>query len=152
MLRQVTEKICHVYNSFYQVGFPDTTLLEEYLCYTDDEEHNVMVSRFLSVVRPEQRDRLEWLRVWGDECARIAPKELEENTDKLYLNVKKMMVYMLDATREMCEKIDHLPELEDWIFEEDILPGYVSEDERRRQEKQRRRENRKSRLQIFKKR
>ena len=50
-----------------------------------------MVSRFLSVVRKEQRDRLEWLRVWGDECVFMEenPDQIRHNADKLYLNVKK---------------------------------------------------------------
>ena len=49
----------------YKRQFPESATLEEYLCYTGDDDHNAMVSRFLSVVRKEQRDRLEWLRVWG---------------------------------------------------------------------------------------
>ena len=58
-----------------------------------------MVSRFLSVVRKEQRDRLEWLRVWGDECVFMEenPDQIRHNADKLYLNVKKMMVYMMEV-------------------------------------------------------
>lgn len=146
LLRQVAEKVCHVYNSYYTVGYPEGNTLESYLCYTDDEENNVMVSRFLSVVRTEQRDRLEWIRVWGDECAQmdVSSEMSRENADKLYLNVKKMMVYILDVTREMCEKIDHMEELDGWIFEEDLLPGYLSEEERKKQEKKQDKENKKS--------
>ena len=50
-----------------------------------------MVSRFLSVVRKEQRDRLEWLRVWGEECDIMEenPDQIRHNADNLYLNVKK---------------------------------------------------------------
>ena len=33
-------------NDYYEIGFPEGTLLEEFLCYTDKEEHNVLVSRF----------------------------------------------------------------------------------------------------------
>lgn len=53
---QTTERICRIYNTYYQIGYPGNASLEEFLCYTDENEHNVMVSRFLSVVRKEQRD------------------------------------------------------------------------------------------------
>ena len=76
MLRRATEKICRIYNGYYEIHFPESATLEDYLCYTGDDDHNAMVSRFLSVVRKEQRDRLEWLRVWGDECV-----FMEENPD-----------------------------------------------------------------------
>lgn len=56
ILRQTTERICRIYNTYYQIGYPQNASLEEFLCYTDENEHNVMVSRFLSVVRKEQRD------------------------------------------------------------------------------------------------
>lgn len=94
MLRKATEKICRIYNGYYEINFPESATLEEYLCYTGDDDHNAMVSRFLSVVRKEQRDRLEWLRVWGDECVFMEenPDQIRHNADKLYLNVKKMMV------------------------------------------------------------
>ena len=68
ILRQTTERICRIYNTYYQIGYPGNASLEEFLCYTDENEHNVMVSRFLSVVRKEQRDRLNKLRVLGDDC------------------------------------------------------------------------------------
>ena len=101
MLRKATEKICRIYNGYYEINFPESATLEEYLCYTGDDDHNAMVSRFLSVVRKEQRDRLEWLRVWGDECVFMEenPDQIRHNADKLYLNVKKMMVYMMEATK-----------------------------------------------------
>ena len=126
LLRLATERICHIYNCYYEIGFAESAVLEDFLCYTDQAEHNVMVSRFLSVVRSEQRDRLEWLRVWGDECIFMDenPEEIARNQDKLYMNVKKMMVHMLDATREMCEKINHRTDLRGRTFDETILPGY----------------------------
>ena len=112
-------------------NFPESATLEEYLCYTGDDDHNAMVSRFLSVVRKEQRDRLEWLRVWGDECVFMEenPDQIRHNADKLYLNVKKMMVYMMEATKEMCTRIDHMENLQGRSFADDILPGYQSEEE-----------------------
>ena len=107
MLRRATEKICRIYNGYYEIHFPESATLEDYLCYTGDDDHNAMVSRFLSVVRKEQRDRLEWLRVWGDECVFMEenPDQIRHNADKLYLNVKKMMVYMMEATKEMLSLI-----------------------------------------------
>ena len=123
MLRRATEKICRIYN-----------------------DHNAMGSRFLSVVRKEQRDRLEWLRVWGDECVFMEenPDQIRHNADKLYLNVKKMMVYMMEATKEMCTRIDHMENLQGRSFADDILPGYQSEEELEALEEQRQKEQRKS--------
>lgn len=64
---KTAERICRFYNDYYEIGFPEGTLLEEFLCYTDKEEHNVLVSRFFSMVK-DQRDRLNKLRVLGDDC------------------------------------------------------------------------------------
>lgn len=151
MLRRATEKICRIYNGYYEIHFPESATLEDYLCYTGDDDHNAMVSRFLSVVRKEQRDRLEWLRVWGDECVFMEenPDQIRHNADKLYLNVKKMMVYMMEATKEMCLRIDHMENLQGRSFADDILPGYQSEEElealeEQWQKEQRKKEQRKS--------
>ena len=146
MLRKATEKICRIYNGYYEINFPESATLEEYLCYTGDDDHTAMVSRFLSVVRKEQRDRLEWLRVWGDECVFMEenPDQIRHNADKLYLNVKKMMVYMMEATKEMCTRIDHMENLQGRSFADDILPGYQSEEELEALEEQRQKEQRKS--------
>jgi hypothetical protein len=97
-------------------------------------------------VRKEQRDRLEWLRVWGDECVFMEenPDQIRHNADKLYLNVKKMMVYMMEATKEMCLRIDHMENLQGRSFADDILPGYQSEEELEALEEQRQKEQRKS--------
>ena len=62
LFRKTAERICRFYNDYYEIGFPEGTLLEEFLCYTDKEEHNVLVSRFFSTVK-DQRDRLNKLRV-----------------------------------------------------------------------------------------
>ena len=45
MLRKATEKICRIYNGYYEINFPESATLEEYLCYTGDDDHNAMVSR-----------------------------------------------------------------------------------------------------------
>lgn len=70
-------------------------------------------------MRKEQRDRLEWLRVWGDECVFMEenPDQIRHNADKLYLNVKKMMVYMMEATKEMCLRIDHMENLQEEVLQ-----------------------------------
>lgn len=145
-LRMAAEKVCRIYNSYYDIGFAKNASLEDYLCYTGVESHNVMVSRFLSVVRQEQRDRLEWIRVWGDECIFMDenPDEIIKGQDRLYLNVKKMMSAMMDVTKSMCKTLDHLQDLDDWIFEEHVLPGYKSEEEKIEEEEQRRLEEKKN--------
>ena len=151
LMRKATEKVCKIYNRYYEIGFPENILLEDYLCYTGDEHHNMMVSRFLSVVRKEQRDYLEWLRVWGDECVFMDenPHEIERSQDKLYLNVKKMMSAMLNVTREMCEKIDHMEGLGKTGFDDTKLPGYRSEEELEELRWQKEEDERKARRKNF---
>lgn len=153
LLRGAAVKICRIYNCFYELEFPEEALLEDYLCYTSEEGHNMMVSRFLSVVRADQRDYLEWIRVWGDECIFMSkhPDELQKNQDKLYLNVKKMMIRMLDVTRELCKKLDHMEDLDELVFKDTILPGYQSEEEKKIQELQVKREHKKGRFPFFRK-
>lgn len=153
LLRKATEKICQIYNSYYEIGFSKNTMLEDYLCYTAENEHNVMVSRFLSSVRTEQRDRLEWLRVLGDECIFMDanPEKITQSEDKLYLNVKKMMFHMSEVTREMCVRIDGMENLEKIIFDETILPGYQTEEERLNLEEQKKKEEKRNFFAFWKK-
>lgn len=153
LLRKAAEKICQIYNCYYEIGFSKSAVLEDYLCYTAEDEHNIMVSRFLSSVRKEQRDRLEWLRVWGDECIFMDtnPTEISQSQDKLYLNVKKMMSHMLDVTREMCVRIDGMENLEKTIFDETILPGYLTEEERMDLEEQKKKEEKRGIFSFWKK-
>lgn len=153
LLRKATEKICQIYNSYYEIGFSKNALLEDYLCYTADDSHNIMVSRFLSSVRQEQRERLEWLRVWGDECVfmDINPKERKHRQDMLYLNVKKMMSHMMETTKEMCQRLDHMDDLEKWRFDEKILPGYMTEEERMELEEQKKKEEKRKKILFWKK-
>ena len=40
---QATEKICRIYNGYYEIHFPESATLEDYLCYTGDDDHNAMV-------------------------------------------------------------------------------------------------------------
>ena len=76
------------------------------MCYTDDDAHNVMVSRFLSVVRKEQRDRLTKLRVLGDDCilGEAGPDQGMSFEDRMSQNAKRMMETMMDVTKDRCEK------------------------------------------------
>ena len=99
ILRQTTERICRIYNTYYQIGYPGNASLEEFLCYTDENEHNVMVSRFLSVVRKEQRDRLNKLRVLGDDCiwGEEAPDQGMTFEDRMGQNARHMMETMMEA-------------------------------------------------------
>lgn len=153
LLRKATKKICQIYNCYYEIGFARNVLLEDYLCYTEDDKHNVLVSRFLSSVRKEQRDRLEWLRVWGDECIFMEanPEEIAKSEDRLYLNVKKMMAHMIEATREMCERLDNMEGLEKKFFDERILPGYLTEEELMELEEKRKKEEKRGFFSFFKK-
>ena len=109
ILRQTTERIAS---------------LEEFLCYTDENEHNVMVSRFLSVVRKEQRDRLNKLRVLGDDCiwGEEAPDQGMTFEDRMGQNARHMMETMMEVTKDMCEKINKRNDVFDEFFLEEALP------------------------------
>lgn len=124
ILRKAAEHICRIYNLYYEVGFTKETSLEEFLCYTDNETHNAMVSRFLSVVRKEQRDRLNKLRVLGDDCiwGENAPDQGMTLEDRMSLNVKHMMDTMMDTLKDMCKKINKRDDVADKVFLEDALP------------------------------
>ena len=124
ILRGVAEKICRVYNLYYEIGCPQTYSLEEFLCYTDDETHNALVSRFLSTVRKEQRDRLNKLRVLGDDCiwGEDAPDQGMTFDDRMAQNAKKMMETVMEVLKEMCEKINKRDDVYDEFFLEIGLP------------------------------
>lgn len=126
ILRGVAEKICRIYNLHYEIGCPMTYSLEEFLCYTDKEEHNAMVSRFLSAVRKEQRDRLNKLRVLGDDCiwGENAPNRGMTYEDRMAQNAKRMMETMVELTKEMCEKINKCEELQEIDFTEPDRPEH----------------------------
>lgn len=125
LLRGTAEDICRVYNTYYQVGCPQETLLVEFLCYTDNDEHNALVSRFLSVVRKEQRDRLNKLRVLGDDCIQgeNAPDKGMTMEDRMSQNARRMMETMMEALKDMCGKINKRDDICDRCFSEEILPG-----------------------------
>lgn len=124
LLRACAEQICRIYNAYYDAGFPENTSLEEFLCYTDNDAHNAMVSRFLSVVRKEQRDRLTRLRVLGDDCilGEDGPDQGMRLEDRMAQNAKRMMETMMDVTKEMCEKINKREDVFDEFFLEEALP------------------------------
>lgn len=120
ILRGVAEKICRIYNMYYEIGCPVTYSLEEFLCYTDEETHNAMVSRFLSAVRKEQRDRLNKLRVLGDDCiwGENAPDQGMTYEDRMAQNARRMMETMLELLCEMCGRINKCEGLQEMVFVE----------------------------------
>lgn len=124
LLRECAEQICRIYNTYYDAGFPEETALEEFLCYTDNDAHNAMVSRFLSVVRKEQRDRLTKLRVLGDDCVlgEEGPNQGMTFEDRMSQNAKRMMETMMDVTKDMCQKINKRDDVSDKFFFENALP------------------------------
>ncbi len=124
ILRGVAEKICRIYNVYYDIGCPKMYSLEEFLCYTEDEAHNAMVSRFLSTVRKEQRDRLNRLRVLGDDCilGETAPDRGMTFDDRMSQNAKKMMETVMEVLKEMCKKINKRDDVYDEVFLETDLP------------------------------
>lgn len=124
ILRESAQQICRIYNTCYDAGFPEETLLEEFLCYTDNDAHNVMVSRFLSVVRREQRDRLTKLRVLGDDCVlgEAGPDQGMTFQDRMSQNAKRMMETMMDVTKDMCQKINKRDDVSREFFSEEALP------------------------------
>lgn len=138
LLRSVAEQVCRVYNRQYEVGFPLDTSVETFLCYTEEENHNVLVSRFLSVVRKEQRDRLILLRVLGDDCIMgEGQEETEEFLNRMSGNAKRMMNAVFETLKTMCQKVNGREGLENLRFSEDVLPrpkeqetGKVSEGKR----------------------
>lgn len=147
VLRGVAEKICHVYNLYYEIGCPKMYSLEEFLCYTDDEVHNALVSRFLSTVRKEQRDRLNKLRVLGDDCiwGEDAPGRGMTFDDRMSQNARKMMETVMEVLKEMCEKINKRDDVYDEVFLEIGLPE-KKEDILAEQEGQREPAEKRSRL------
>lgn len=125
LLRECAEQICRIYNTYYDAGFPEETALEEFLCYTDNDAHNAMVSRFLSVVRREQRDRLTKLRVLGDDCilGEEGPDQGMTFEDRMSQNAKRMMETMMDVTKDMCQKINKRDDVSREFFSEEALPA-----------------------------
>lgn len=125
LLRRAALAICFVYNECYELGFRDTAELEEFLCYTGDEAHNSMVSLFLSVARKEQRDRLNKLRVLGDDCVlgEAAPSRGMLLQERMAQNARRMMETILTATADMCNRLDASGFDTDCMeFDEEALP------------------------------
>lgn len=123
ILRGVAEKICHVYNLYYEIGCSKTDTLEKFLCYTGDDAHNVMVSRFLSAVRKEQRDRLNKLRILGDDCmGEEIPKQEGLPNEQMSQNARRMMETMMETLKEMCIRINRCKDIDQESFLESRLP------------------------------
>lgn len=125
VLREAAEEICRFYNRYYEVGFQEETKLERFLCYTDEDEHNAMVSRFLSVARREQRDRLIKLRVLGDDCilGTEAPDQGMSFEDRMSQNAKRMMDTMMETIKEMVHRVEGRNDFSGLKFLEEELPG-----------------------------
>lgn len=126
LLCKAAEQICFAYNDRYEVGFGPDTKLENFLCYSGGEADNVMVSRFLSVVRKEQRDRLNKLRVLGEDCSldEAAPDKGMTLEERMEQNVRRMMETMMIVAADMCNRLENketlkLGKLE---FSEEVLP------------------------------
>lgn len=135
-LRNISEDICRFYNDYYSIGFPAETTLEEFLCYKERESHDVMVSRFLSCVRKEQRDRLNKLRVIGDDCllGESGPDRGMRYEDRMLQNAERMLDTMMEVIKEMCRKINGRTDVEEYCVYEEKLPGYCEKQGRFMQE------------------
>lgn len=129
LLRGVAEKICRIYNIYFEIGCPKNYSLEDFLCYTNDDAHNALVSRFLSGVRKEQRDRLNKLRVLGDDCiwGEDAPNQGMSLEDRMGQNVKRMMETMMETLKDMCIRIHKRTDWAGRTFLESELPGQKKE-------------------------
>ena len=109
------------------------------LTVSADSDSQVTISLYTTL--PNKDSQFEQL---CEEFMEENPDQIRHNAVKLYLNVKKMMVYMMEATIEMCLRIDHMENLQGRSFADDILPGYQSEEELEALEEQRQKEQRKS--------
>ena len=109
------------------------------LTVSADSDSQVTISLYTTL--PNKDAQFEQL---CEEFMEENPDQIRHNADKLYLNVKKMMVYMMEATKEMCLRIDHMENMQGRSFADDILPGYQSEEELEALEEQRQKEQRKS--------
>ena len=109
------------------------------LTVSADSDSQVTISLYTTL--PNKDAQFEQL---CEEFMEENPDQIRHNADKLYLTVKKMMGYMMEATKEMCLRIDHMENLQGRSFADDILPGYQSEEELEALEEQRQKEQRKS--------
>lgn len=125
LLRGTAEKICGIYNRYYQVGFGAETSLKEFLCYTDNDIHNEMVSHFLSAIRTVQRDRLNKLRVLGDDCilGEETPQGSMSLEDRMLQNAERMMDTMMETLIEMYAGIHGRTDFGGHQFNVKDLPG-----------------------------
>lgn len=145
LFRKTAERICRFYNDYYEIGFPEGTLLEEFLCYTDKEEHNVLVSRFFSMVK-DQRDRLNKLRVLGDDWiwGEEGPDRGMEFCDRMAQDAEKMADAMMEVIKDMCRHFNGRTDVDDRLFYIDWVPDYSEEERFPKKE-----EAKKRRLSIF---
>lgn len=128
LFRKATEQICRLYNIRFHIGFPENASLADFLCYTEEQEHNVLVSCFLSTVRKEQRDRLNKLRLIGDDCVLgdAAPDRGMKPGEQIRQDTEHMAMMMMPTVREVCARISGRTDLGCGMFRPEILPGYVA--------------------------
>ncbi len=117
--------ICKVYNRFFGLDFPEDAKLSERLCYNGDDVHDAKVSHFLCAVRDDQRNELNLIRALGDDCVFLKehPEHRDAQADKMYLDVKKMMIAMMDCLKHVLILVDGRSDVEELGFDEDEVPG-----------------------------
>lgn len=123
ILRQTTERICRIYNTYYQIGYLERFAGRVFVLYGRKRAQRDG-EPVLSVVRKEQRDRLNKLRVLGDDCiwGEEAPDQGMTFEDRMGQNARHMMETMMEVTKDMCEKINKRNDVFDEFFLEEALP------------------------------
>lgn len=125
LLQIAAKEICQVYNHFFELDFAEEASLTEMLCYSGDDEHDKKVSKFLCAVSDQQRNQLNQIRVLGEECVFLEanPEHRDAQADKLYLNVKKMMIAMMDCLKHLLLLVEERVDEDELEFDEDKVPG-----------------------------
>ena len=108
-------------------------------------ENNVLVSRFFSMVK-DQRDRLNKLRVLGDDCiwGEEGPDRGMEFCDRMAQDAEKMADAMMEVIKDMCRHFNGRTDVDDRLFYIDWVPDYSEEERFPKKE-----EVKKRRLSIF---
>ncbi len=124
-LEKAAREICLVYNHVYELEFSEEAGLPDMLCYSGDDVHDAKVSKFLCAVSDEQRNQLNQIRALGEECIFLEenPQHRDAQDDKLYLNVKKMMIAMMNCLEHLLLAVERRTDFEHLEFDEDEVPG-----------------------------
>ncbi|MGN0350727.1 MAG: hypothetical protein ACI4ES_03670 [Roseburia sp.] len=125
LLQGAAKDICQIYNHFFELEFPENAGLSELLCYNGNDIHDGKVSKFLCAVSDDQRNQLNLIRALGEECVFLDanPDHRDAQDDKLYLNVKKMMIAMMDCLKYLLIAVEGRTDVEALVFDEDEVPG-----------------------------